>query len=121
MKLEKFVFDVFCYTQKFVVWEVLREEEFSPLKNADGAKKDTPSTARQALYSLHRSLIEKAGGKIDCADDGSEIVVEISPLVSYDGENLDRLVSGKTIKCPVVLSELHSVPNSITLIPNGND
>ena len=102
------------------MWEVLREEEFSPLKNAEGAKKDTPFTARQALYNLHRSFIEKAGGKIDYPDDGSEVVVEISPLISYDGEDLNHLVSGKSIKCPAILSELHSVPNSITLIPNGN-
>lgn len=104
------------------MWEVLREEEFSPLKNAEGAKKDTPSTARQALYSLHRSFIEKAGGKIEPADgdDDSEAVIEISPLISYDGEGLNRLVSGKSFKCPIVLSQLHSVPDSITLIPNGN-
>jgi len=65
IKLEKFVFDVFPFADKFVTWQVRRQDEFSPLKNADAAgAKDTPSTCRNDLYSLHRKFIEKAGGEI---------------------------------------------------------
>ena len=82
IKLEKFVFDVFQFSDSFVVWECLREEEFSPLKNADSPKaSDTPTTAREALLKLHKKYVQDAGGQVHGQ-------VEISPLLSYAGENL---------------------------------
>ncbi|KAJ6520126.1 nucleotide-diphospho-sugar transferase [Mycena sanguinolenta] len=90
MKLEMFVFDVFPYTERFSVLEVLREEEFSPLKNAPGTGSDDPETSRRDLLAQHRRFLEKAGATVQ---DGVEI--EISPLVSYAGEGLQS-VKGKT-------------------------
>lgn len=52
----------FLSIRNFVVWDVQREDEFSPLKNADGAVKDTPTTARQDLFALHERYIRAAGG-----------------------------------------------------------
>lgn len=44
-----------------MVFEVLRDEEFSPLKNADLADRDTPTTARRALLAQHYRWALKAG------------------------------------------------------------
>ncbi|XP_043198733.1 UDP-N-acetylhexosamine pyrophosphorylase-like isoform X3 [Amphibalanus amphitrite] len=133
IKLEKFVFDVFQFSKNFAVWEVLREDEFSPLKNADGAEKDTPTTARLALCSLHQRYVLAAGGQF-VDDDGRPIplipspatgkpeeannnkgqqawvrwedpvICEISPLVSYAGEGLEPLVAGRRFVPPLLLN-----------------
>lgn len=97
IKIEKFVFDVFEFSEKFVTVEVPRDEEFSALKNADSAGKDCASTAKSDIYRLHRKYIENAGGSII----GDEI--EISPLLSYSGENLENIVKGKQYTSPVYL------------------
>ena len=53
IKLESFIFDPLPLASKLVLVEVKREAHFAPVKNADGAKNDTPSTARQAVLNLH--------------------------------------------------------------------
>jgi len=131
IKMEKFVFDVFQFARDLAVWEVLREDEFSPLKNADGAAKDTPTTSREHLYSLHQRYVRKAGGKFisqdgeivpdisssnqsQSADEAvngqashrtldEAVVCEISPLLSYAGEGLETRVAGKKFTSPVLL------------------
>ncbi|GJQ67288.1 mmy [Trypoxylus dichotomus] len=55
IQAEKFVFDVFEFSNNFISWEVPRCEEFSALKNSDDVGKDCPSTARQDIYSLHKA------------------------------------------------------------------
>nr|XP_039269643.1 UDP-N-acetylhexosamine pyrophosphorylase-like [Styela clava] len=122
IKMEKFVFDVFKFSERFAVLEVKREDEFSPLKNADkpdGIGGDSnPRTSRWALMSLHHRLIASAGGQI--ADQSGKVItveescsntereypvqVEISPLLSYAGEGLDNMVRNKTLPSPVHLT-----------------
>nr|XP_033817996.1 UDP-N-acetylhexosamine pyrophosphorylase-like protein 1 [Geotrypetes seraphini] len=118
IKMEKFVFDVFQFSKNFVVFDVLREEEFSPLKNADTAKKDNPTTARRALLSQHYRWALKAGASFQSSAGFripdklslSEIedppaVCEISPLVSYFGENLELYLKGKDFPSTFMLDE----------------
>ncbi|KAH9523844.1 UDP-N-acetylglucosamine pyrophosphorylase [Bulinus truncatus] len=126
IKMEKFVFDVFHFAQNFAVWEVLREDEFSPLKNADGQPKDTPTTCRNDLMSLHHRFVLAAGGTFvhsdgtpytdiqrnnnieengsksqQSQDEEDTIIVEVSPLVSCYGEDLEDVVKGKCFKPPL--------------------
>ena len=46
--------------RSFAVWEVRREDEFSPLKNATGSK-DTAVTSRHDLMQQHVRFLKKAG------------------------------------------------------------
>lgn len=89
MKLEMFVFDVFPHTERFTVLEVVRNEEFSPLKNAPGTGSDDPDTSRRDLLAQHKRFLERAGATVK---EGVEI--ELSPLISYAGEGLES-VKGK--------------------------
>uniref|UniRef100_A0A6M2DGS5 UDP-N-acetylglucosamine diphosphorylase n=1 Tax=Xenopsylla cheopis TaxID=163159 RepID=A0A6M2DGS5_XENCH len=107
IKIEKFVFDVFEFAENFLAFGVRREVEFSALKNADSAGKDCPSTAKAALLRLHKQYIEDAGG----------IVIdfcEISPLVTYAGEELEDLVKNATVSNQIV------APVDDFILTNGN-
>ncbi|XP_009456040.1 UDP-N-acetylhexosamine pyrophosphorylase-like protein 1 isoform X1 [Pan troglodytes] len=99
IKMEKFVFDVFRFAKNFAALEVLREEEFSPLKNAEPADRDSPRTARQALLTQHYRWALRAGARFLDAhgawlpelpslppNGDPPAICEISPLVSYSGE-----------------------------------
>ncbi len=62
-----------------------RAAEFSPLKNGPGAEKDCPATCRVSILKLH-AVWAKAAGAIFASEDVERDFVEISPLVSLEGE-----------------------------------
>ncbi|KAM5184791.1 UDP-N-acetylhexosamine pyrophosphorylase-like protein 1 isoform 2-T2 [Callospermophilus lateralis] len=118
IKMEKFVFDVFPFARNFVAFEVLREEEFSPLKNAEAASRDNPSTARRALLAQHYRWALQAGARfldahgaqlpaLSCLppDGDPPAICEISPLVSYSGEGLEMYLQGRELQSPFILDE----------------
>ncbi|KAG6015309.1 hypothetical protein E4U54_003730 [Claviceps lovelessii] len=99
IKLEQFVFDVFPMLplNKFACMEVRREDEFSPLKNARGKFQDDADTSKTDIMAQGRRWAAAAGATVVC--DGG---VEVSPLISYGGEGLEKL-KGTTITAPAVL------------------
>lgn len=116
IKMEKFVFDVFKYSKSFIVMDVPREDEFAPLKNADGAANSTPLDSRKSLTYLHHRWLVDAGAVV-CRPNGEvynpptslsevdgeyPVVVEISPMVSYGGEGLEKY-SGQRLTSPIHL------------------
>ena len=104
IKLEQFVFDVFpmLSLSKFACMEVKREDEFSPLKNAAGTGEDDPDTSKRDIMNQGARWIKAAGGII--VSEGNEDGVEVSPLISYGGEGLEKF-SGKSITAPAVLEK----------------
>ncbi|KAF9960201.1 UDP-N-acetylglucosamine pyrophosphorylase [Modicella reniformis] len=117
MKLEMFVFDVFPFTQRMAVFEVDRREEFSPLKNAPGAGQDCPETSRRDILQQHVRFIQNAGGNVVVGEDDQQVdgapTLEISPLVTYSGEGLSQIVSGKSIKTPIKINSLQDFEKAI--------
>ncbi|EFX03770.1 udp-n-acetylglucosamine pyrophosphorylase [Grosmannia clavigera kw1407] len=103
IKLEQFVFDVFprLPLARFACLEVRREDEFSPLKNAPGTGEDDPETSRRDILLQGRRWIAAAGAHVHGAPDAG---VEVSPLLSYGGEGLERF-HGKTVDVPAELKE----------------
>uniref|UniRef100_A0A183G1M9 Glutamine amidotransferase type-2 domain-containing protein n=1 Tax=Heligmosomoides polygyrus TaxID=6339 RepID=A0A183G1M9_HELPZ len=95
IKLEQFVFDVFEKSKNFYIWEVEREDEFSPLKNAESAGRECLSTCKRDLAHLNKKWLESAGAIVK---DGP---VYIDASLSYCGEGLDRfkdqVLAGPTV------------------------
>ncbi|KAF7120084.1 hypothetical protein RHSIM_Rhsim13G0129600 [Rhododendron simsii] len=99
-KLEQFIFDAFPYSPSTALFEVLREEEFAPVKNANGSNFDTPDSARLLVLRLHTRWVVAAGGFLTHSVPLYATGVEVSPLCSYAGENLEAICRGRTFHAP---------------------
>ncbi len=101
-KFERFVFDALRFAEECAFVEVGREEEFAPVKNAEG--KDSPQTARERMQQVWLDWLEEAGADIQPPPDPEEPVVEISPLYAADLQQLkDRVEPGWQPSFPLVL------------------
>lgn len=81
-KFEKFVFDALPLTEKNVILEVLREEEFAPVKNASG--QDSADSAKTLINNLNRKWLEMK--KITIPPQVR--VLEISPLFALSPDDI---------------------------------
>ncbi|KAK4754343.1 hypothetical protein SAY87_002447 [Trapa incisa] len=100
LKLEQFIFDAFPYAPSTALFEVVREEEFAPVKNANGSNFDTPDSARLLVLRLHTRWVVAAGGFLTHSVPLYATGVEVSPLCSYAGESLEALCRGRTFHAP---------------------
>ncbi len=62
VKFEMFVFDALPFARNPLLVETLRAEDFSPVKNADGA--DSPATCQADLLRLHAAWLNAAGAMV---------------------------------------------------------
>lgn len=83
IKLEQFVFDCFPFLDmdKFACMEVKREDEFSPLKNAEGTGEDDPGTSRRDILAQGVRWVEATGAVV--TGETGDRSIEVSPLISY--------------------------------------
>lgn len=89
-KFESFVFDPMPHV-KSVAFEVRREEEFAPLKNAEG--EDSPKTSYELQTNLFKDWLKHAGISEEVVNGMKKL--EISPLFALDKEELKEKLKGK--------------------------
>ncbi len=91
IKFEQFIFDLLPAAQRSLVVEVDEQSVFAPVKNGEGAKRDTPTTVRRQMMTLHRRWLEAAGAKV-----GRNVRVEISPLFALDAAEVAAKIEPAT-------------------------
>jgi UDP-N-acetylglucosamine/UDP-N-acetylgalactosamine diphosphorylase len=95
-KFEMFIFDALKHTEKSIIMEVVREDEFSPVKNAKG--EDSPDTAKQSMVNMFGRWLEASGIEIPTDGTGNVIgTIEISPLYALDSEELKEKTDTKVV------------------------
>lgn len=96
-KEETFIFDWFPFTEKFAWWEIDREEEFAPLKNADPNPIDSPGSARKLWYLKWRNRLKTIGIHVP-----NDAIIDVSPDAEFWNENdWYKWVETNTIKLPL--------------------
>lgn len=99
VKLEMFVFDAIPLAQRPLVMYTPREEEFSPVKNAEGA--DSPATARRDQVRRAARWLAEAGVATPLGPDGEPAaVLEISPRRALDAADLREGLRQKPVITP---------------------
>jgi UDP-N-acetylglucosamine/UDP-N-acetylgalactosamine diphosphorylase len=96
IKFERFIFDLMPQARNAIVVEVDPRLAFAPLKNASGAKDDTPESVREQVSAFYRGWLRQAGAEVTHG-----VAVEISPLWALDAEELrSRLSPGTQVVKP---------------------
>ncbi|NOZ19491.1 MAG: UDPGP type 1 family protein [Planctomycetes bacterium] len=97
VKFEMFVFDALGLAREAVTMEVRREDEFAPVKNAEG--NDSPATAKAALVNMWGRWLREAGVDIPVDEEGNvRGVIEISPLFAVAPQDLKEKLADRKIQ-----------------------
>lgn len=105
VKFETFLFDALPSADRTVTVEAAREDEFSPIKNAEGA--DSPATARRDLNRLYARWLEAAGVAVPRDPQGEPVDLEVDPRVALEGPDLAvNLPPGFTVEGPTTIPPL---------------
>jgi UDP-N-acetylglucosamine/UDP-N-acetylgalactosamine diphosphorylase len=105
LKFERFIFDLLPHAEHPLVVEYAEEEVFAPLKNAPGAKRDTPEYVQRLMVAQHRGWLEAAGTRV-----ANDVPVEINPLWALDAEEVAaRADRPRVIEKPTYLAGGESV------------
>ncbi len=102
-KFEKFIFDALPDARTAVILEFAREDEFAPVKNAEGD--DSPETSRLALMEKFARWMSSCGVLVP-RDAAGRLVhrLEIDPVYANSPEELKkRLPPGFSIHADVLL------------------
>ncbi len=85
LKFEMFVFDALPLTAKSIILEMVREDEFAPVKNPDGV--DSVESARRMMSELALKWLRER----DIPVPPSVKLLEISPLLAVGPEDLGEV------------------------------
>jgi UDP-N-acetylglucosamine/UDP-N-acetylgalactosamine diphosphorylase len=97
IKLEQFVFDAIPLAKNAIVYTTRREEEFSPVKNAQGD--DSPATCKRDQIRRAAQWLERAGVEVIREHSEPASMLEISPLFATSAQQLrERKLAFSQIK-----------------------
>lgn len=102
-KFEKFIFDALPDAARPLILEFAREDEFSPVKNAEG--NDSPATSRLAMVEKAARWLEACGVTVPRDAKGRVLHrLEIDPVFANSPEELkQKLSKGFEIRSDVLL------------------
>lgn len=86
VKFEMFVFDALPFANNPVIIETRREDDFSPVKNAEGL--DSPKTCRDDQLRQYVRWFKANGASVPADETGlPPFAIEVSPLFGYDEDS----------------------------------
>jgi UDP-N-acetylglucosamine/UDP-N-acetylgalactosamine diphosphorylase len=87
VKLESFIFDALPLAKESVILEIVRNEQFAPVKNTTG--EDSVETTRRMMVERAAAWLESAGVRVPRKADGSaDCIIEMAPSFALDKEDV---------------------------------